>query len=68
MSIKKIMGADDLRAELARQRISRRELATALGVSYDYVLRILAGSRNAPARRAQIEEYIIKNHETRGVS
>lgn len=58
MSRTKILSAAELRAEMARHRISRREMATAMGVSYDYVVRILLGQRDAMARRHEMGEYI----------
>lgn len=70
MSIKNIESAD-LRAEAARHRVTRGEIAKALGVSYEYVQMIFADKRKAPERRAQIQEYIktkIKNNEMRGIS
>lgn len=62
----KILGPADLRAEMARERITRREVANALGLSYDYIIRILAGSRKAPERRAQIHEYILGKTRNQG--
>lgn len=67
----KILSSADLRAEMARERITRREVASALGLSYDYILRILSGSRKAPERRVQIHNYIMsksKNKEMRGIT
>lgn len=65
MSRTKIMRADELRAEMARHTISRREMARAMGVSYDYVVKILLGQRDAAARRHQMGEYI-NSRKTRG--
>lgn len=58
MSSRKILEAADLRAELARHRISKREVAQELGLSYDYIVRILAGTRDAEPRRVEIAEYV----------
>lgn len=71
MSRQKKQGPAELRAELARARISRKEVAAALGLSYDYIIRILSGTRDAAARRAQIHEYILgkaRGKELRGIS
>lgn len=71
MSRQKILGPAELRAEAARGNITRREIAAALGLSYDYIRRIFSGSRDAEARRAQIQEYILvktRNSELRGIS
>jgi transcriptional regulator with XRE-family HTH domain len=58
MSRTKKTEAADLRAEMARKGITRKEVADQLGVSYSYVRKILAGIRDAEARRVQIAEYI----------
>lgn len=63
MSTKKIMGPDEIRLELARRRMTRRELADRLNLSHDYMIRIVLGLRDAEARRAQITEYF-KNHKS----
>lgn len=55
MSMKKIMTPDEIRVELARRRMSRRELAECLGLSRDYVCRIILGLRNAESCREQIK-------------
>jgi len=59
MSMKK-MEASALRAEMARRRISRRELSAGLGLSYGYIKMILSGRRDAVERRQQIYAYITK--------
>ncbi len=71
MSRQKIMGPAELRAEAARGNITRREIAVALGLSYDYIRRIINGTRDAELRRAHIHEYILgkaRNNELRGIS
>lgn len=60
MSSRKILEADDLRAELARHRISKRELSSGLSISYDYVLKILDGRRDAEKRREEMADYVAK--------
>ena len=61
MSSKMIMSAPQLRAEMARHMISRRNMSRDLGISYDYTRKILLGYRDAPARRAQMTRYIREN-------
>ncbi len=58
MSRTKNWEASELRAEMARQGVTRRELADRLGISYSYVKKILAGIRSAELRRVQIAEYL----------
>lgn len=68
MSMKK-MDASALRAEMARRRISRRELSEGLGLSYGYIKMILSGRRDAVARRVEIYTYITnKSNKERRVS
>jgi len=65
----KIMTAPEIRAELARRRITRRELSEKLNLSYSYVKLILAGSRDAEARRQQITELLAPQpHDMRGIA
>ncbi|NLN86627.1 MAG: hypothetical protein GX133_03335 [Syntrophomonadaceae bacterium] len=54
MSSTKLVDAADLRAGIARRRISHGDVAVAIGVSRKYVQMILAGRRDAPARRKQM--------------
>ena len=58
MSRKRIMTAEGIRAELARRRMTRKELAKVLGVSPSYVMKIVRGERVAEERRAQITKYL----------
>jgi len=58
MSSEKVMEASELRAELARRRITRVEIARALGLSFDYVAKILCGRRKAVVRRREMQEYL----------
>lgn len=58
MSSTKIIDHRDLRAELARHGITRREVAEHLGLSYSYVKKILTGIRTAESRREEILKYI----------
>ncbi|MDP3115064.1 MAG: hypothetical protein Q8M98_09880 [Candidatus Cloacimonadaceae bacterium] len=71
MSSEKIMTADEIRLELTRRRMTRRELARHLGMNYDYIVQILLGYRNAAARREQITNYFNQSKqikELRGLS
>lgn len=63
MSMKKIMSPDEIRVELARRRMSRRELAEVLRLSHDYVCRIIRGKRDAELRREQITDWF-EQHKT----
>jgi hypothetical protein len=58
MSRNKKISASEIRAEMARKRITRRQIAQDLSMSYSYVKKIVAGVRDAGTRRAQIMEYI----------
>lgn len=51
---------DNLRAEIARHRISKRQMAKELNISYSYLLKILSGIRPAFKRRFQIYDYILR--------
>ncbi len=48
----------ELRAEMARHGVTRREISEHLGLSYSYVKKIVAGIRDAEGRRVQISEYL----------
>ncbi len=55
---REIMTGDEIRVELARQRMTRVQLAQAMNLSADYIRKIINGLRAAPERRAQITEYL----------
>jgi len=59
MSSRKVMEASELRAEAARRQVSRKELADAAGISYDYAWKILQGRRDAPLQRAKMTKYLM---------
>lgn len=59
MSSQNIMTGEEIRMELARQKRTRVEIAKKFSLSYDYICRIVKGTRDAPKRRAQITEYLI---------
>ncbi|HOD59841.1 MAG TPA: hypothetical protein PKH17_03750 [Candidatus Syntrophosphaera sp.] len=58
MSSQKIMSSEEIRMELARQKRTRVEIAKQFGLSYDYICRIVKGTRDAKERRKQITEYL----------
>jgi len=58
MMSREIMTGDEIRVELARQKRTRREIAKQFGLSYDYICRIVRGTRDARERRKQITEYL----------
>lgn len=58
MSSQNIMTGEEIRMELARQKRTRREIAKQFGLSYDYICRIVRGTRDAKERRKQITEYL----------
>lgn len=51
------MSAAEIRMELARRRMARGELARRIGVSADYMCKILRGERTAERRRAEATDY-----------
>lgn len=59
MNVKnKILSAPEIRAELARRQITRRQLATDTGIYYPYLIEILLGQRKATAMRQKITTYL----------
>jgi transcriptional regulator with XRE-family HTH domain len=66
------MTAEEIRMELARRRMTRRELAAHLGVSADYVQKILREDRKAEGQRERISEFLAnrprKYNDMRGIS
>jgi hypothetical protein len=59
MSRTKVLKAPELRAEIARLQVSRLRVAKDLGISYDYLRKILLEQRDAPLQRARLTEYLI---------
>jgi len=53
-----IMTAPEIRAELARRGITRRQLSTDMDISYSYTLKILQGRRDALEQRGKITKYL----------
>lgn len=62
----------ELRAEMARHGVTRREISEHLGLSYSYVKKIVAGIRDAEGRRGQIMQYLAERprikKDMRGIS
>lgn len=65
MSSTKVMRAPELRAEVARRQVSRLQMAKDLGISYDYLRKILLGQRDAPLQRTRMTEYLIERATAR---
>lgn len=64
---REIMTGDEIRVELARQRMTRVQLAKDMNLTADYIRKIVNGLRAAPERRAQITEHLRKRRaESRG--
>jgi hypothetical protein len=57
------MSAAELRAELGRHCITRKQVAEALGFTPEYIKKILREKRKAPQVRKQITDYIYKIKE-----
>lgn len=65
MSSQKIMSAEEIRMELARRRMTRAELARKIGVSNDYVHKILCERRIATRKREEITKVLGFSYYTR---
>lgn len=63
MSTQKIMTAEQIRMELARRQMTKTALAGKIGVSPDYVGKILRDLRKATGRRKQITEYFNQSNK-----
>lgn len=66
-----ILSAPQIRAELAYRAIPRKQLASELGISYSYLIKILNGHRIATAQRELITDYfkqITPINDIRGIS
>jgi len=70
MSSTKILTAEEIRMELARRRMTRVELAEVLGMTADYVRKILREERKAGEQRARISKYLAGTpiNNMRGIS
>lgn len=60
MQSKKILSAAEIRAELARRKISKARLARETGIYYQYLIEVLQGYRPATRMRERITEYLMK--------
>lgn len=58
MQTKKILSADEIRAELARRKISKAQLARETGIYYQYLVEVLQGYRPATRMREIITNYL----------
>jgi len=56
-----ILSASEIRAELARRKISKAQLARETGISYQYLVEILQGYRPATRMRAIITKHLSLN-------
>lgn len=56
-----ILSASEIRAELARRKISKAQLARETGISYQYLVEILQGYRPATRMRAKITKHLSLN-------
>lgn len=52
--------AADIRAELARRGMSKREFSRQVGISYSYVLKMLQGRRSLAPQIDRISEFLNK--------
>ncbi len=55
-----VLSADEIRAELARRKISKRQLSRDTGIYYQYLVEILQGYRPATRMRAIITSYLME--------
>ena len=53
-----ILSAAEIRAELARRKISKARLARETGIYYQYLVEVLQGYRPATRVREQITRYL----------
>lgn len=54
----KILSADELRAELARRKISKAQLSRETGICYQYLVDVLLGYRPGTRVREQITRHL----------
>jgi len=54
----KLMSAEEIRVELARRQITRKQLAEALGCSYQYMVEIVLGKQHAYEMRERIGAWL----------
>ena len=58
MKSKSILSAEEIRAELARRKISKAQLSRETGIYYQYLVEILQGYRPAVEMRRKITSYL----------
>ena len=59
MNVKnKVLSADEIRAELARRKISKAQLSRDTGIYYQYLVELLQGYRPATRMREKITKYL----------
>jgi len=58
MNSNSILSAEEIRAELARRKISKARLARETGIYYQYLVEVLQGYRPATRVREQITRYL----------
>ncbi len=56
----KILSADEIRAELARRKISKAQLSRETGIYYQYLVEVLQGYRPATRIREIITHHLLK--------
>ena len=54
----KALAADEIRAELARRKMSKRRLSEETGISYQYLVQILNGYVSAEKMRTRITKHL----------
>lgn len=60
MKQQKILSADEIRIELTKRRLTRKQLSRDLGLNYDYLVQILLNQRKAFKIREKITLYLRK--------
>lgn len=64
MNVKdKVMEAHEIRAELARRKMSKRRFAQETGINYHYVVQILNGYYPATKMRARMTRHLFPDGE-----
>ncbi|MCB5260425.1 MAG: hypothetical protein WC944_06160 [Candidatus Cloacimonadaceae bacterium] len=69
MQSKKILSAAEIRAELARRKISKAQLARETGIYYPYLIEVLQGHQPATRMRQIITAHLQKrgSHEPKAL-
>jgi len=61
MSREIIMTAAEIRMELAKRKMPKKQLARAIKINYEYLIQILNDQRKAEGKRRVISRYLRKN-------